>query len=407
MIGSKGAKPQDQPIGYDFLSEALSSPLAVVRLDRLDRNIAAMQGWCRQVGVELAPHAKTTLAPAILRRQLRAGAWGLTAANVEQARTAVGAGAEIVLIANEIVDAPAINRLLSDVRPRARVICYADSAKGVESLDNAVRGVGSIGTGLLDVLVELGIPGGRAGARDLDRAIEVGRAVAACSSLRLVGVGGFEGVIPRRETSDSMDRVIQFCRRMLECASAFVESNLIEPSEEEPVVLTAGGSLFYDVVATVLASEGAACGFQTKTVVRPGCYVTHDHGMYERMSPMARRGRGAALEAALEVWGRVLSRPEPSRVIVDVGRRNVSYDHELPQPLWRRASCGAVSTFVGAVSSLADQHALLDVAAETPATVGDWIGFGVSHPCTTFDKWRMLFGVDRAGRIVDEIVTCF
>ncbi|MHB2029408.1 MAG: alanine racemase [Acidimicrobiales bacterium] len=389
----------------DLLSRELASPLAVVRMDRLDRNIVGMQHWCQQAGVELAPHAKTTLAPVILRKQLDAGAWGLTVANVEQAAIAVEVGAENVLIANEVVDPVAIKRL-AELRRMRKLICYVDSMQGVEALDCAIQSTDGTGRAPLDVVIELGVVGGRAGVRTLEAAIDVGRAAAACTTLRLVGVGGFEGTIPRREASDAAERVAQFCQRLLDCAAALVDRGLVDYSETDPVIVTAGGSLFVDVVATALVAQGAGCGFPTRAVVRPGCYVTHDHGMYERMSPLAQRGRGPMLEAALEVWGRVLSRPEPSRVIVDVGRRDVSYDHELPRPLWWRGMSGDVSPCDGVVSSLADQHALLDVAVDLPVTVGDWIGFGISHPCTTFDKWRMLLGIDAVGRIIDEIVTC-
>ncbi|MDA8357364.1 MAG: alanine racemase [Actinomycetota bacterium] len=374
-------------------------------MDRLDRNIVGMQEWAEGARVELAPHAKTTLAPVILRKQVDAGAWGLTVANVEQASIALDVGAENVLIANEVVDPISIRRL-AELRGVKRLICYVDSVRGVEILDGALGSSQRPGTRPLDVLIELGVVGGRAGVRDLTTAIEVARTAAAAASLRVVGVGGFEGVIPRRDAADAAERVADFCQQLVECADVLVDRGFVDCSESDPVILTAGGSLFFDVVATVLVSQSARCGYPTRTVIRPGCYVTHDHGMYERLSPFTQRRRGPSLEAALEVWGRVLSRPEVSRVIVDVGRRNASYDHELPRPLWWCGASGERSPCKAVVRSLADQHALVDIKEELTLAVGDWMGFGVSHPCTTFDKWRMLIGIDASGRVVEEIATC-
>lgn len=389
----------------EVLRDTAASPLAVIRMDRLDGNIVGMQEWADGAGAEMAPHAKTTLAPVILRKQLDAGAWGLTVANVEQAEIALKVGAENVLIANEVIDPIAIRRL-KGLRSAGRLICYVDSVRGVDILDATLRSIQRPGSRPLEVLIEVGVVGGRAGVRDLQSAIEVARTAASATSLRVVGVGGFEGVILRRDAADAADRVANFCQLLVECAGALVDGGLVDCSALDSLILTAGGSLFFDVVATVLTSQGDHCGFPTRTVIRPGCYVTHDHGVYERLSPYAQRGRGPVLEAALEVWGRVLSRPEPSRIIVDVGRRNVSYDHELPRPLWWCRSSGEVSPCGAVVSSLADQHALVDVNDESSVSVGDWIGFGISHPCTTFDKWRSLVGIDASGRVVEEIATC-
>jgi D-serine deaminase-like pyridoxal phosphate-dependent protein len=119
------------------------------------------------------------------------------------------------------------------------------------------------------------------------------------------------------------------------------------------------------------------------------------------------------LQPALEVWARVLSRPEPTRAILDAGRRDVSYDVDLPVPLW---ACSGSRTAPGVpqqrplsarVVALSDQHAWVDLAADDPLGVGDWVGLGISHPCTTFDKWRTLLVVDEAGRRVGDVATYF
>ena len=137
-----------------------------------------------------------------------------------------------------------------------------------------------------------------------------------------------------------------------------------------------------------------------RVVIRPGCYISHDDGTLHSASPMGTCPRTAddeRLVAAIEVWGVVLSRPEPTRVIVGIGKRDASSDGQLPiLKKVRRRGTGRVET-VDAMTravDINDQHAYLDVDADESLAVGDLVGFGISHPCTTYDKWRAIPIVD-------------
>jgi D-serine deaminase-like pyridoxal phosphate-dependent protein len=111
---------------------------------------------------------------------------------------------------------------------------------------------------------------------------------------------------------------------------------------------------------------------------------------------------------AFEVWGRVLSRPEPTRAIVDVGRRDAPFDQDLPFALWARPAAGGPSRALTArVVDLNDQHAFVDVPEDEVLSVGEWVGFGISHPCTAVDKWNLLLLVDEQERVVDLLPTYF
>ena len=178
------------------------------------------------------------------------------------------------------------------------------------------------------------------------------------------------------------------------------------------MMLTADGSIFSDDVVAALTGPpdgpGDLAGPPPEIVLRSGCYVTHDHGPCHRVTPAARGRDGPCLRPALEVWGRVLSRPEATRAIVDVGRRDVSYDQELPSALWRRpAACGPASDLTATVAALNDQHTFLDLPGGEVLTVGEWVGFGISHPCTTVEQWNVLLLVDGSGRIVEAMDTFF
>ncbi len=396
--------------GIDPFAGAVASPVALLRRDAVESNIAAMQQWCDQRNVVLAPHGKTTMAPGLHQRQLKAGAWGITVASPAQARVALGAGAPRILIANEVTDTAGI-RWLGAVRrdhPEVGLCCYVDSLDGAALLESGLAQTLPDGT-RLDVLLELGVPGGRAGVRDEATAAVVARAVAGSARLRLAGVSGYEGVIGSAADTVEVTGVREFCHHLRWLAGELHQRDLIEATPERPMVLSAGGSVFFDEVAAVLtARQDSLAGVPTVVVLRPGCYITHDHGLYSRATPAARGGDGPDLTPALEVWGRVISRPEPARAIIDVGRRDISYDHGLPQALWRRpAAGGARSGLTATVIALNDQHAFLDLPEDESLAVGEWVGFGISHPCTTFDKWNVLLLIDGSGRVVEELATFF
>jgi len=396
--------------GVDPFAGAVASPVAVLRRDAVEANIAAMQQWCDQRNVLLAPHGKTTMAPGLYQRQLKAGAWGITVASPAQARVAVRAGAPRILIANEVTDTAGI-RWLGAIRrdhPEIGLSCYVDGPEGVALLESALAQTLPPGT-RLDLLIELGISGGRAGVRDEAAAVAVAQAVARSARLRLAGVSGYEGAIGGATDADRIAAVREFCHRLVRLAGELRQRELIEATPERPMILSAGGSVFFDdVVAVLTGQQGDLAGTPTLVVIRSGCYVTHDHGLYSRETPAARGGDGPDLTPALEVWGRVISRAEPTRAIVDVGRRDISYDQELPRALWRRpAAGGPASDLTATVVALNDQHALLDLTEDESLTVGDWVGFGISHPCTTFDKWNVLLLLDESGRVVEELETFF
>jgi D-serine dehydratase len=198
-----------------------------------------------------------------------------------------------------------------------------------------------------------------------------------------------------------------------ELARCGVDEDWFAPGE---VLLSAGGSAFFDVAAAVLAAVAARR--EMRVVLRSGCYLSHDHLHYERMQARLRQragtlwGEGPGLRPALEVWAHVQSVPEPGRAICALGKRDISYDQMLPQPQrWIRAGTPAAPQPVPAgwrVSALNDQHAYVDADdGRIGWQVGDRVGFGVGHPCTTFDKWPLLYLVDEADRVAGGVRTFF
>jgi D-serine deaminase-like pyridoxal phosphate-dependent protein len=351
-----------------------------------------MAEFCATSGVELAPHVKTTMSPEIASRQLAAGAWGLTVANPVQAFSLLDVAPPRLVVANEVVDEPAI-RLLSELPASLEVLAWVDSVAAVERLDAAL-------TRDVDVLVELGVPGGRAGCRSVAGGIAVASAAARGRRVRLRGVAGFEGVIGSAgRTPEAVIAVDGLLDSMHELAAAIVAGGLLDPTS---VVLSAGGSVYFDRVAERLSRPIA--GRLPTVVLRSGCYVTHDHGAYAQQAPLVER----PLQPALELIATVLSTPEPGMAIVNFGRRNAPFDAGLPTPLWVGSRHGVVATGSMCVDRLNDQHAWMRMADDAePVAVGDTISFGVSHPCTAFDKWRRVPLIDDDYTVVDVLTTRF
>jgi D-serine deaminase-like pyridoxal phosphate-dependent protein len=384
--------------GWHALTD-LMLPVVTLRDAALRHNLDLMARFCARSGVSLAPHGKTTMSPQLVRRQLDAGAWGVTAASPAQARLFRAFGVERVLIANQVVDPVGLRWLGEELaaHPEAWLCCLVDSERGVELMDRGLEGAGV----RLPVLLEMGMTRGRAGCRTPDAAARVAAAVGASRSLRLAGVECFEGI--RHEAGPDVESLLAGVR---EVASALLRSGAFAGAEE--ALVTAGGSLLFDLVVHHLAG-GWDADPPVRVLLRSGCYLTHDHGDYERGSPFGTRlPEWEPLRQALEVWGLVHSRPEPDLAILGFGKRDVSYDVALPRPLWVRDRAGATREAAGLeVFRLNDQHAYLRLPAGDPLAVGDLVGCGLAHPCTVFDKWRSLPVVDDDYRVVGAIRTYF
>lgn len=420
LIGGPGVKgwPQDQPAlrraaiaarRWNPLHGDLPLPLAVIRRHALDGNLRWMQDFARRQGVQLAPHGKTTMSPQLFRRQLDAGAWGITFASVTQARVGIAAGARRVLIANQVL-ADADLRALAGLRrehPDLSVVFLVDSAAQL-ALIEAWHQSQPADTGPFDVLLEIGLDGGRTGCRDHGQAMALARALSSGAATRLVGIECYEGLWATGRSDADRELATGLMQRVADLARQCDAEALFEADE---VLLSAGGSAIFDLVVPGLRLELSR---PVRGVLRSGCYVTHDHGNYKRyMASMATRlGCGHGLQAALEVWANVQSCPEPGLAILGAGKRDLSYDIEMPiAARWARQGEAAARPVPDGwrIAALNDQHAYLRFApeaAEAPC-VGDRVGLGISHPCTTFDKWRWMALVDDDLKVVDAITTHF
>jgi D-serine deaminase-like pyridoxal phosphate-dependent protein len=390
-IGTVGA------MGWNVLRGDLPLPALVLKESALEHNIALMAQWCEERGILHAPHGKTTMAPQLFSRQLEAGAWGITAATVSQARMYRAFGVQRILLANEVAEPAALRWLAEELAaaPELDFYCLVDSVPEVEAMAEPLAGVERP----VNVLLEIGYEGGRTGCRTFAEALDVAAALERSPALELVGTEGYEGIIAHERSDASVAAVDAFLQRLREATVELERAGAF--AGRDRIIVSAGGSAFFDRVADVL---GADWPFEKPVdlVVRSGGYITHDVGLYERTSPFARE-----LRPALEAWGAVLSRPEPELALVGLGKRDVSHDVDLPLPALVNGRDGLREATGMVVTGLNDQHAYVRIPPGDPLAVGDRIGCGISHPCTAFDKWRLIPVVDDDYTVVDAIATFF
>lgn len=397
--------------GWHLLDDALAYPVAVLRRPALTHNLAWMQDFVQRKGVALAPHGKTTMSPELFRLQLQAGAWGLTFANVHQLRVGLAAGAQRAIIANQLVsdaDLDGLDALLHQ-HPQARVWFLVDSLAQLDALADwgARRGHARC----WDVLLELGIAGYRTGCRTHEQALALAQAIAASPIASLGGVECYEGGLGRCDSAHDIEAVSALVRSVQALVQQIDAQGLWGGDE---VLLSAGGSAVFDLVIPMLKTQVKSRPVQG--VLRSGCYVTHDHWNYARYLKLVeeREGLSSSLQPALEIWAKVQSVPEPGLAILSAGRRDLSFDQCMPMPVrWAargESGEGAMQATHESwkVKALSDQHAhmVFDASGVCPQ-VGDRVALGISHPCTTFDKWRWMAVIEDDGRISGAISTHF
>ena len=379
-----------------------TSPVAVLKESALSANIETMARFFRDREVAHAPHGKTTLAPAIAQRQVATGAWGITTSSVREVRLYYQHGLRRFFLANQVLDPDELRWLADTLRrdPEFTVSCYVDSVDTVRIAAVALAG-SPIGTPPLPVVLEVGAAGGRAGVRDRAAAIAVARAAAAEPAIRLIGVAGYEGILDDDAPPRPDGPVTTFLRELCMVLDALLAEQVVDTSG--PVLLSAGGSVYLDVAADILTAHRPA-GADVTVLLRSGAYVTHDEGIYLEASPLsARRDVPNPLRPAFELWSRIISVPEPGLAIADFGRRDAPHDSGLPVPREIRRDGRSIPLAAESrIEGINDQHAYVR-ADGVEAAVGDWLRCGISHPCTAFDRWRLIPIVDDDYAVVDVI----
>ena len=398
---------------WNLLAGDLPFPVATLSLDRLRGNSQWMRSFTERHGIRLCPHGKTTMAPQLFQLQLEDGAWGITVASTQQMQVCRRFGVKRILMANQLVGDLEIRSVFRALKDDADLdfYCLVDSLENVWELQRVARDFALRRP--IQVLLEIGLAAGRTGVREFDEAVSLARLISECHPyLALSGVEGFEGVVARPDHAQAESDVREYVGRLSDVFERLENQRLF--TVDKPM-LTIGGSIYFDLVATHPRIH--ALRRRCEVILRSGCYLTHDSVMltnnFKRV--LARTaGLGAPSDAprpALSVWGRIQSMPEPGLAILNVGKRDVSFDVDLPvAETWFRSGAHATPIRIAepvTTVQINDQHTFFRVPANTELRVGDVVGLGISHPCTTFDKWKLLYIVDETYDVVEGILTYF
>ncbi|WP_193908497.1 amino acid deaminase [Cellvibrio polysaccharolyticus] len=388
----------------NLLREDISLPAVVLYQSRLQNNLHWMRDFAAHYQVALAPHGKTTMAPALFARQLQAGAWGITLATAVQCVHAWQHGVRRILMANQLVGRQnmlIISRLLTN--PDTDFYCLLDCEENLQQLEQFFTAQQQ----QIKVLIEVGIAGGRCGLRTREAVIALAEKVQQCHAVKLAGIETYEGVI---HGEDAVAQVNAHLLRVKDMCQTLITRGLFHT---DSVILSGAGSAWYDLVAERFAEDLPA---SILPVIRPGCYLVHDHGLCDcgQQKIMARssvaRAMGYDLQSAMEIWAYVQSIPEPGVAVIGMGKRDVAFDAGLPLPLLHYRPGEEAPLAIQEewqVASMMDQHAKLVFPAGSDLRVGDMIAFGTSHPCLTFDKWRRMNVISDRYDVVEEIETFF
>ncbi|MCR6501550.1 alanine racemase [Shinella sp. CPCC 101442] len=404
-IGGQGWKPFDGKMALPLIS-----------LDQaaFAGNVEAMMAYVKSHGIEIAPHAKTPMSAALSGALLAAGAWGTTVADIRQAAVLLKAGQRRLILANEIGGPAAARRLaaLLSGYGDAEMHIFVDSVPLAEALRDAWQSRRDLPS--LGLMVELGA--GRAGARNVEDAEKILDVILASetSTFKLTGIAAYEGAAATANAAETLARI----DGLMGLTAAFLPHVRARIGNARPLLVTAGGSVFFDRVVAGL-SAAIDADPDCRLVLRSGAIFFHDHGVYERglAGLDARDGfrigrdvRSASRDftPALRVWAEVLSLPEPGLAICGMGMRDVAIDQDLPRPLALYRDGAPLGDFRAAsVLRLNDQHAFMAIPAGAGVAVGDVVEFGISHPCTCLDRHAILYGLRPDHTVTTAYLTSF
>ena len=364
-------------------------PIMVLKAAAIKNNIAQMMSFSNSVDAQLAPHVKTTMSPQLAQMQVAAGARALTVANFWQGRIFLKHGFKNIIIANEVLDPTAIAEIAKiNKQKQAEIIFYVDSILALEIIQKHTPSEGE-----QNLFIEIGTENGRGGVRELSLVEQLAQRIKADQRLNLIGVTGFEGAVPDAARGRRGEKKIsKFCQKIVAAAE------LAYPyKSDQPFVISAGGSAYFDIVARELNKFEKP----RRLLLRSGGYITHDHKYYEEIYPFASTDR--SFQPAIEVWAQVISKPEKDFGVLNLGKRDIGNDLHNPIPI--KSYDGQVKSFSAVIEKLNDQHGYLRGKQEF--SLAQLIGLGISHPCTTFDKWGLIPLVNDDYDLIDCLQTFF
>lgn len=359
MAGIAASNTPDPRIGLAV--DDLDTPTLLLDRQASDRNLVRMADFFKNRPAKLRPHFKNHKCVTLARRQMAAGAVGMTCAKLGEAEILVEQGFTDVLVANQVVGPPKIARLVR-LAKRAHVAVAIDHLEQALAISKAAAANGVT----VHVLIEVDIGMGRCGIACGEPALELARRISDLPGIRFAGLQAFEGhlvnVVDRAERTTKARAAMQLAvdtRRLIEAAGI-------------PVGCISGcSSATYDITGVM---EGV-------DEVQAGTYATMDR-QYHRLIP--------EFEIALSVLVRVISRTAPTKAVLDIGVKGAGAEFGVP----------AIRGFpdVEIPFFLAEEHVVIQKAPDWK--IGQVLHLIPSHACTTCNLYREIV-VHENGQVVE------
>lgn len=350
----------------------LPSPAVIVDLDIAERNIKRMAGLARQAGVKLRPHIKPHKSVYFARKQLAAGAQGVTVAKISEAEVMVDHGIQDILIAYSIVGEEKLSRLRRLRERGAHIITTVDSVE-------VARGLAQVGTPEhpMPVLIEVDSGMHRGGCQPGSDTLRLGQQVQTFKSLVLQGLFTYGGGIYGSSSREELEAHAAHEARLLRETAALLEDNGI------PVQVVSGGST--PAAFALDKMEGV-------TEIRPGNYVFFD------VSGLS-LGIATPDDCSLRILATVVSVPLPGYATLDAGSKTLTTD------LAGRAQ--GYGYIVGMpdvhLVKLNEEHGYLRYdPAVRELRVGDRVEIIPNHACVVPNLSGRIYGI-RGGKVETEI----
>jgi D-serine deaminase-like pyridoxal phosphate-dependent protein len=358
-MDARESSPQDL-IGQSL--RTLDTPALLVDLDVMQANMARIAGTCRANGVAWRPHTKAHKTPEIAKMQIAAGAIGVTCAKLGEAEVMAAAGIRDILIANQIVGPIKVARLVRVVGAADPIVCVDDIAH-VNELDAAFVAAGK----RLRVAIEVNIGMNRAGVAPGQPVVELANVIASRRGLEFVGVVGWESQATTIADAAEKERIVREAVAQLAASARACEARGHRVS-----VVSCGGTGTFPFCT----QQPGVTEVQVGGAIFGDMHYRNDYHV------------DFALGLTLLVT--VTSRPTPTRIIVDAGRKAMSGDAAMPAPRGLPPIAGI---------KLSAEHTKIELERPSAApAIGDRIELTVGYSDTTVHLHEEIIGV-RGGRI--------
>jgi len=325
----------------------LDTPALCLDADALEANIARMSAFLAERPASLRPHCKTHKCPTIAWKQLDAGAIGITCAKLGEAEAMARAGIRDLLIANQIVGARKIARLVN-------LAAYSEVMVALEDIENATQiSEAAVAKGnRVRAIIEVDVGMGRCGTAPCQDTLDLARQVAVLPGIRFEGIMGYEGhCVMQMPYEDRITAAHEATAGLVATRDLLVADGIPVP------IVSGGGSGTYAITGD----------YPGMTEIQAGSYATMD-AKY--------RSAGIDFEQALTVVAGVISAKPGRNAIIDAGMKTLSPEFGMPAVLNREG---------WALAKLSEEHGALECQGGAPLHAGDLVEIAPAHGCTTIN----------------------